>query len=245
MGDSPRLYADLASWFHLLTAPDEYIEEAAYNAERIAEAAVGPVRTVLELGSGGGNSASHLKRRFEMTLSDVSPEMLAVSRRINPEVEHVQGDMRSLRLAGRQFDGVFVHDAVSYLTSEGDVGAMAETAAFHCRAGGAVLVVPDHVRERFSPPYTEHGGADGPDGRGLRYLMWATDQDPEDSVYVADFVYLLREADGSLRVEQDRHVLGLFPEAAWMGALRDAGFEPTVHADPWGTRVFSGTKRGG
>ena len=106
MEERPRLYADLAPWFHLLTTPGEYVEEAAYNAERMAEAAVGPVRTVLELGSGGGNSASHLKQRFEMTLSDLSPEMLAVSRRINPEVEHVQGDMRSLRLPGRQFDGV-------------------------------------------------------------------------------------------------------------------------------------------
>ena len=244
MEERPRLYSDLASWFHLLTAPDEYVEEAAYNAERMAEAASGPVRTILELGSGGGNSASRLKPRFEMTLSDLSPEMLAISRRINPELEHVQGDMRSLRLTGREFDAVFVHDAASYLTSEEDVRAMAETASVHCRAEGAVLVVPDHVRERFSPPYVEHGGNDGPDGRGMRYLMWTTDPDPEDSTYLVDFAYLLRDADGSARVEYDRHVLGIFPEAVWMDALREAGFEPTVRTDPWRTRVFSGTRRG-
>ena len=32
-----------------------------------------------------------------------------MSRSINPECEHVQGDMRTLRL-GREFDAVFVHD---------------------------------------------------------------------------------------------------------------------------------------
>ena len=242
----PRLYTDLAPWFHLLTAPGEYAGEAAYNAARMTEAASVPVRTVLELGSGGGNSASHLKRQFSMTLSDLSPDMLAISRRINPELEHVRGDMRSLRLSGRLFDAVFVHDAVSYLTSEEDVRAMALTASAHCRPGGAVLVVPDHVRERFSPPYTDHGGNDGPDGRALRYLMWTTDPDPRDSTYLADFAYLLRDADGAVRVEHDRHVLGIFPEALWTDALRAVGFEPAApRTDPWDTRVFTGTKRRG
>ena len=86
-----------------------------------------------------------------MTLSDLSAEMLALSRRINPELEHVQGDMRSLRVPGAQFDAVFVHDAASYLASEDDVRAMAATAAFHCRPGGAAVVVPDHVREKLRP----------------------------------------------------------------------------------------------
>ena len=33
-----------------------------------------------------------------MTLVDLSEEMLAVSRELNPECEHLQGDMRTLRL---------------------------------------------------------------------------------------------------------------------------------------------------
>ena len=156
--DRPRLYTDLAGWFHLLTAPHEYREEAEYSIERILEAASGPVRTVLELGSGGGNNAVHMKRQFEMTLSDLSAEMLEVSRGINPEIRHVQGDMCSLRIDGPKFDAVFVHDAVGYLTTEDDVRAMAATAAYHCWPGGAVLVLPDHVSELFTPPYTEHGG---------------------------------------------------------------------------------------
>ena len=243
MSDRPRLYSDLAGWFHLLTAPHEYREEAEYSVERILEAASGPVHAVLELGSGGGNNALHMKQRFTMTLSDLSPEMLEVSRSINPEIEHVQGDMRTLRIDGPKFDAVIVHDAVSYLTTEAEIREMAATAAFHCRPGGAVLVLPDHVRELFTPPYTEHGGHDGTDGRGLRYLMWSTDPDPSDSTYLADFAYLLRHADGTVSVERDRHVLGIFPESVWVGALREAGFDVTALTCPWGRRVFAGTRR--
>ena len=243
MSERPRLYSDLAGWFHLLTAPHEYREEAKYYGARIVETASRPVRVVLELGSGGGNNAVHMKRRFAMTLSDLSPDMLETSRRINPELEHIQGDMRSLRIAGAQFDAVFVHDAVSYLASETEVRAMAATAASHCRPDGAVLVVPDHVRENFAPPYVEHGGHDAADGRAMRFVMWTTDPDPTDSTYLTDFAYLLRDPDGTVRVKHDRHVFGIFPESLWTDALEGAGFQVAVHTDPWGARVFSGTKR--
>lgn len=246
VNERPRLYSDLANWFHLLTAPHEYREEAEFYSSLIVEAAVGMVRTVLELGSGGGNNASHMKERFAMTLSDLSPEMLEVSRRINPELTHIQGDMCSLRIGRGQFDAVFVHDAVAYMTSEDDVHAMASTAAFHCRPGGGVVVVPDHVWESFTPPYSQHGGNDGTDGRSMRYLMWTTDPDTTDSTYLTDFAYLLRDSDGTIRVEHDRHVQGIFSKSLWIDALTKAGFQTTVRTDPWGpTPVFCGTNRAG
>ena len=105
-----RLYQDLAAWWPLISPPAEYTEEAAF-AGRLLRRADRPVREVLELGSGGGHCASHLAPRFTMTLVDLSPGMLAVSRQLNPDCEHVEADMRTVRL-GRDFDAVFVHDAV-------------------------------------------------------------------------------------------------------------------------------------
>ncbi len=110
----------------------------------------GEARTLLELGSGGGNNASHLKRRFTCTLTDISPEMLALSRTLNPECEHIEGDMRTLRL-DRTFDAVLVHDAIAYITTEDDLRATLETVAVHLRRGGAALLVPDTTRELFVP----------------------------------------------------------------------------------------------
>ena len=218
-----RLYSDLAGWFHLLTAPEEYAFEAAHYRKALVETCDGPAVTLLELGSGGGNNASHLKQWFTCTLTDLSPEMLAQSRTINPECEHIQGDMRSLRL-GRTFDVVFVHDAVVYLTEIDDLRAAVATAFAHVRPGGAVAFVPDYIRETIKPE-TNHGGHDGSDGRSMRYLEWVRDEDPDDSQYEADLIYVLREADGSVRVEHDQCIEGLFTRAQWLETLQGAGFE--------------------
>lgn len=144
----PRAYTDLAGWFHLMTAPADYAEEAAFYLRELRAAAVRPIETILELGSGGGNNASHMKQSASLTLVDLSPPMLDLSRSINPECEHVVGDMRTVRLDHR-FDAVFVHDAVDYLTTVEDLAAAIETAALHCEPGGAVLFAPDEVVETF------------------------------------------------------------------------------------------------
>ncbi len=241
----PRLYGDLAPWFHLLTAPEEYAEEAEVYRGLLVDAAEKPVRTVLELGSGGGNNASHLKRHFDMTLTDLSAEMLELSRTINPECEHAEGDMRTLRL-GREFDAVFVHDAIDYMTTTDDLRAALETAFVHLRAGGVALFVPDFVRERFRSR-TSHGGSDGP-GRALRYLEWDWDPDPEDDTYLVDFAVLLREEDGTVRVEHDRHECGVFARQTWLELLQDIGFQAefrVIHVyEEVASEAFVGTKPG-
>jgi trans-aconitate methyltransferase len=158
-----RFYGDLAVWWPLISPAEDYAEEAAFAATVLASASV-PVREVLELGSGGGSNAFHLKRRFAMTLVDLSVEMLAMSRQLNPESSHESGDMRTVRL-GRTFDAVFVHDAIDYMTTEADLRAAIDTAFVHCRAGGVAVFVPDATKETLEEE-SDHGGSDGSDGRG-------------------------------------------------------------------------------
>ncbi len=244
---APKLYGELASWWPLLSSPADYAEAAAFYERTLVGACERPPRMLLELGSGGGNNASHLKTRFQMVLVDRSPGMLEVSRALNPECEHLEGDMRTVRL-GRDFDGVFVHDAVVYMTTESDLRHAIETAFVHCRPGGAALFAPDYVRESFRSS-TDHGGHDG-ENRSLRYLEWTWDPDPTDATYVVDFAYLLRESDGSVRVERDRHIAGLFARADWLRLLSDVGFRPRVvpfeHSklEAGACEVFVGSKPG-
>ena len=230
MTDLPRLYGDLAEWFPLLTAPADYAEEAEVYRALLTAAAQFPVATVLELGCGGGNNASHLKKHFELTLVDKSPGMLKVSRRLNPECEHRLADMRTVRL-GKQFDAVFVHDAVSYVTTEDDLRATVRTAFEHCRPGGVALFVPDHLQETFRPG-TDHGGHDG-DGRAMRYLEWTRNPDPGATTYVTDFAYLLHDEAVGTSVLYDRHLCGLFSGDQWLrhpqgGRFRAANEKTTL-----------------
>lgn len=217
----PRLYTDLSSWFPVLTAPEDYAKEAAIYRNIIFDACSFSPHTILEIGSGGGNNASHLKKDFAMTLVDLSPAMLAVSHSLNPECEHIQGDMRNIRL-GRLFDAVFAHDAIAYMATEVDLRSTIETAFLHCRPGGTALFAPDYVRETFRPS-TKHGGHDV-GKRSMRYLEWTWDPDPTDTCYTVDFAYLLRE-DGEVRCEYDRHIMGLFGRADWLRFITVAGFQ--------------------
>ncbi len=238
-GDGLRLYDELAEWFHLLTAPEEYADEAAFLLDLLRERVDGPLGTLLELGSGGGNTASHLRAHLRLTLTDLAPAMLDLSRTLNPGCEHLLGDMRTLRL-GRTFDAVLVHDAIMYMTSEADLRAALETAFVHLRPGGAAVIAPDCLRETFRPT-TEHGGHDG-EGRALRYLEWSYDPDPDDTTFLTDFSILLREGADDVRVRLDRHVEGLFPRATWFGLLREIGFEASTVVDRWERDVFVGVR---
>jgi ubiquinone/menaquinone biosynthesis C-methylase UbiE len=240
VSDLPKLYDELASWFHLLSAPGDYAGESEFARSLLVEGNPLPPQTVLELGSGGGNNASHLKAHFQMTLADLSPGMLDLSRKLNPECEHVAGDMRTMRL-GRVFDAVFIHDALMYMTTEDELRQAIETAFVHCKPGGAALFMPDVLRETFVS-LTTHGGHDG-EGRGIRYIEWTFDSDPSDTTYTVDFAYLLREGNQPLRVVHDHHVFGIFPRETWLKLLQDAGFEPRCVADPWDREVFISHKK--
>ena len=238
-----KLYAELAEWWPIFSAPAEYLEEAAFFERVLIDFCHPAPRRVLELGSGGGNNASHLKARFAMTLVDVSPQMLAVSRALNPECEHLEGDIRTLRL-GRTFDAVFVHDAICHMTTDGDLRAVIETAFEHCRPGGVALFAPDFVRETFVEN-TDHGGNDTDRG-SVRFVQWTTDPDPRDTTYFVDFAILIRDRDGAMRVEHDRHTYGLFARAKWRRLLRESGFDVNMkHAilDDFGRDLFVGRRK--
>lgn len=221
-----RLYKELAEWWPLMSPPAEYEEEANFYASLLLKGIPeGSEPTLLELGSGGGNNASFLKEHFKLTLADPAAGMLAHSRELNPEAVHLEGDMRTLR-TGHEYDRVFIHDAIMYMTNVDDLRRAMKTAFVHCRSGGMALFAPDWVKETFHPR-TDCGGADGEAG-GFRYLEWSWDPDPTDTSYVVYYAYLLRSPAGVVRTEHDRHVEGIFPREVWLQLLREVGFEPEV-----------------
>ena len=216
-----RFYGEAAPWWPLISPPAEYAEEAAQAALLLRSASI-PVREVLELGSGGGNNASHLEGHFAMTLVDLSEDMLTVSRRLNPDCAHHQGDMRTVRL-GRSYDAIFVHDAVDYMLVEEDLRLAIRTAYLHCRPGGVAVFLPDSTAEMFTPA-TECGGNDGDDGRAARYLEWTWDPDPNDSWVQTEYAFVLRSADGSIQMIHESHRTGLFARDVWLRLLAEEGF---------------------
>jgi SAM-dependent methyltransferase len=222
-GDSYSLYRELASWWPLISPPAEYSDDATL-IDAVFASAGQPVRTLLDLGSGGGHVAAHLKHGRSMTLVDLSGEMLEVSRRLNPDCTHLQGDMRSIRI-GRTFDAVLVHDAVDYVTSEDDLRLVIDTAFAHCRPGGLAVFAPDHTAETFRAGTGSGGGGDDGSGRKASFRERMSDPDPGDDWILAEYEFTLREADGTVRVVPEAHRLGSFGRDTWLRLLGTAGFE--------------------
>jgi hypothetical protein len=230
----PRLYSDLAKWWPLISPPKEYVEEAEILLAILREK-LGPGRhTLLDLGVGGGHHLVPLLNDFDATGVDLSAEMLA---HLPPSVEPQVGDMRSVRLQ-KQFDAVLIHDAVSYLLSEEDLEATIVTAKAHLKTGGVLIMCPDWFEENFPNEFVYHERHLCGETR-LTYIEYIHDPAPGDTM-VELIMFILVNEEGRLRIEQDRHTLGLFPKATWLKRIYEAGFEvetkPFVKA-VWGAEL--------
>lgn len=140
--------------------------------------------------------------------------------------------MRTVRLS-REFDAILIHDAVAYLLSEADLQAALATAREHLRPGGVLVMCPDWFRETFPDEFVSHKTQRRGD-TSLTCIEYVHYPDPSDTLVEIVMFILIRE-QGRLRIEQDRHTLGLFPRDTWLDLTAQAGFEvtmrPSIKAD--------------
>ena len=225
------MYHDLAYLWPVVSPPEEYAVEA-WHLREVIRARLGPGRhTLLELGVGGGHVLSHLTRAFQATAVDLSKDMLALSTQLNPGVPHHLGDMRTIRLE-QTFDVVLVHDAINYMLTETDLQAAFETARVHLRRGGVLITAPDLFRETFTGPAVQHW-TQSRDDLEVTLIEYLDDPDPLDTTVESIFFYVIKE-QGKLRVEQDRHISGIFPKSTWLRLMSDSGYiAEEVHYPPY------------
>lgn len=185
------------------------------------------MKTLLNLGCGAGHHDHALKPYFQITGSDISEPMLNLARELNPEIEYIQGDMRTLNL-NREFDVVTAFDSLDYMRTEADLRSVFETAYRHLKPGGVFLTVLDMTKESFSQNrtgITTHSGSDA----DVSYIENYYDPDPADSICECTMVYLIRQK-GKLSIETDLHVCGLFPLQTWMDLFPQTGFDLQMEA---------------
>lgn len=227
-----RLYSDLAWLWPLWGNPDgEYADWCAHVTALIGKHSRRETISLLNMGCGGGKNVYNLKKQFQVTGIDISPHMLDLARKLNPECEFVQADMRGCDF-GREFDAVLIDDAISYMTSREELRDVFAAAFQHLRAGGVMVVSPDETKETFRQSATRVSHAEGSakaENVDVVFVENDYDPDPDDDTYEGTMVYLIRE-EGELRVETDHHLLGLFTHAVWRESLEKVGFEIFEHA---------------
>jgi SAM-dependent methyltransferase len=219
--DERRLYNDLAWTWPIISPPEDYVAESEYFAQVISQHATIGQRSLLHLGCGGGHNDNTLKLHFDVTGVDISVPMLDLARRLNPEVEYREGDMRSVRL-DKQFDAVAILDSVNYMLSQDDLRDAFATAFVHLRRGGVLLTCVEQTVQGFQQNRTmvmtrKKGDIE------ITFVENQYDPDPSDSTYESTFAYLIRER-GELKLETDRHLCGIFTLRLWYDNLRALGF---------------------
>lgn len=110
-----------------------------------------------------------------------------------------------------------------HFTDKGDLLQIMYNAKKHLNDDGILLVVPDQFKETFQTT-TNHGGIDQ-GRRGMRYLEWTYDSDPDDNRTETEYIYVMRDGQGQVFREFDHDESGLFSMPEWEGLLEQAGFK--------------------
>lgn len=235
-----RLYSDLSWLWPLWGTIDEYRTETDVFAGLIKKHAAMNVQTLLDIGCGGGKNLFHFKRHFRATGIDLSEKMLENCRKANPDCELHLADMRSFDL-GKNFDAVYLNDALPHLTTLHDLKLTFECAYAHLNSGGVMVLIPEFTKENFVNNQIETSHADPsmqPEGIEVIFVESLYDDDPSDDVFEMTILYLIREK-GFLRIERDDWTLGLFHYSDWIRLLKESGFDVIEIFSPEGIEGYT------
>ncbi len=220
--DIRRLYNNLSWIWPIVSPPEDYVEETELFSRIIKEKAAIEVRTLLHLGCGGGRNDYTFKNHFEVTGVDLSSEMLELARDLNPGLNYICGDMRTIRL-GTLFDSVTAPDSINYMKTRDDLCRTFQTAYDHLNPGGIFLTVAEETREHFKQNRTIASTHTQGDTQ-VTFIENSFDPDPSDNHFEITFIFLVRKRT-QLEIHTDSHQCGLFKKETWHRLLRKTGFD--------------------
>ena len=220
-----RLYNDLAHLWHLVSPLGDYSEETELFYAILDKKSEIVIENLLHFGCGRGHNDFFFKQHFKVTGVDISSTMLEWARVLNPEIEYLEGDMRSVQL-DKKFDAVVAIDSVDYLLTLADLKKMFKNAYDHLKSGGVFMFILESTREKFKQNdtimYSNHT-----EDEILTVIENRFDPNVEDTEYEATFIYLYRKL-GELEVLTDRHLCGLFNLAEVKKILIETGFRAEI-----------------
>ncbi len=213
-----KAYNDLSWTVDWFVKPSDYEDEVSHYISLIHKYAANHFTTLLHLGSGAGGMDWVFKRHFTITGVDISSGMIGKARSTHPDIEYIEGDIRSLRL-NRQFDAVVIPDCIDYMVTLDDLNKAIKTAVHHLKLSGILLVVGKTL-ETFQNNNFAYTGEK--DGIHITLLENNHINPSTQNSYEATLIYLIRQQE-KLTVHMDRHVLGLFSQKDWKKVFRDNG----------------------
>ncbi len=220
-----KLYTELSWLWPMWGDPNaEYAPYCEFVIDIIEKGKQIPVKTLLDIGCGGGKNLFNLKKRYTSTGLDISSDMLLLAKELNPACELVQGDIRSFSL-GKTYDAILIVDAIGYMVTQEEKESVFRCAYDHLNPGGMMVVTPETKEVFVLNETTTYKGEKTIDGihDEVVFIENNYDADPKYEIYESTLIFIIRE-NGKLRIETDNHTLGLFPSETWKRLLHQTGF---------------------
>ncbi|MFP4111692.1 MAG: class I SAM-dependent DNA methyltransferase [Candidatus Woesearchaeota archaeon] len=218
-------YNELAWTEDFLADSKKYKDEVNKYVGLINDTAEKPINTVLHLGCGSGGHDFHFKKYYKITGVDLSTGMLEKAKKTNPEIEYLEGDMRTIRL-NRQFDCVIIPDSIDYMVSLDDLKQAIQTSAVHLKPGGVLMIV-GKTKETFHNNNFAYTGEKGKTQVTVIENNYVNPFVP--NTYEITLLYLIRK-NGKLSKYIEESKAGLFPEKIWDNVLKNAGFKMKIRS---------------
>jgi SAM-dependent methyltransferase len=210
-------YRQSAAVYDALFRTRDY-QRASRRLARMLRRVAPRARTLLDVGCGTGRHLEHLRGTFAVEGIDASREMLAVARQRCPGVRFHHGSLVGFNLH-RRFDVVTcLCGAIAYTKTPVSLRKAMRCLVRHLRPGGALVIEPWVSPERFVAGRLVFDRVDDPDLKVAR--IYVTKRRGRISVF--DSQYLVATATGVAHFTE-RQELGLFTDAQYRAAFRDAG----------------------
>lgn len=218
MNDS---YTALGSLFEYLNYDCDYEKWSQYLINKLKALGAGNRGVDIGCGNGWFTRALHAEG-YDVFGVDISVEMLNTARRIAAEkgarIEFLSGDITKLKVNGRLDFALAVNDCLNYV--RGDKLRAAFSRVCGALKKGGIFIFDVSSAEKLENVIGSNTFCD--DGDDVTYLWFNSFKG--DRVEM-DLTFFIKNADGTYRREDERHVQYVHSEEDICSALRDSGFQ--------------------
>lgn len=197
-------------------------------------------RSLLDVACGTGKHLEVLRHWYEVEGVDLNPELLAIARNRLGDVRLYQQDMVGMD-TGKRYDVVTcLFSSIAYVRTPANLERAIARFERHLAEGGLVVLEPYFSPEQYWTDRVTLNVVDQPE---LKIAWMYASPPPIDNVAVLDIHHLVGTPQG-VECFAERHELGLFTPAQYVGAFEQAGLRAEL--DPagfFGRGAYTATRR--
>jgi SAM-dependent methyltransferase len=216
-------YSSLARYYDAMYHWKDYAAEADAVRGVLAAHGIPSGARILEAACGTGSHMVHLRRDYDVSGFDASPEMVALAKTKLADVPIWRDDMRSFAVAEPYDAALCLFSSIGYVRTQVELDATAACFARAVRPGGVVLVEPWFTTAQWEvgrPTLQVYESADLKLARAT-----VAERVGEDAVMVMH--WLIVERGQPVRHAVDRHDMWLCPHEVLEATFARAGFRVT------------------